>query len=97
MSVYAIAQLTITEPTAYGRYLDGFMDVFSGFNGTLLAADPAPSVIEGRWPYEKVVLMSFPDRSSFDAWATSDAYEGIAVDRKTGSQAVVIVVEGLSR
>ncbi|GAA1519081.1 DUF1330 domain-containing protein [Nocardioides humi] len=95
MTVYAIAELTIVDPDAYGRYLDKFFDVFSQYDGALLAADNSPDIIEGSWPHDKLVLISFPDRAAFDAWATSPEYEEIAQDRKAGARSTVIVAEGV--
>lgn len=60
------------------------MGVFAQYAGTILAADEAPAVIEGDWDREKVVLMSFPDESSFRAWANSPEYQEISVDRRAG-------------
>jgi uncharacterized protein (DUF1330 family) len=95
MTVYALAQVRITQRDAYDRYQVRFMEVFKRFNGRLLAADPAPRVVEGSWPSEKVVLMSFPDEPSFRAWADSPEYLAIAKDRLAGSEAVVLLVNGL--
>lgn len=71
MTVYALAQLTMKDRQAYDRYQQRFMDVFRQFNGKLLAADEHPAVLEGEWPGDKVVLMSFPDEPSFRQWAES--------------------------
>jgi uncharacterized protein (DUF1330 family) len=49
MSAYIIAQLTITDRAAYGRYQDRFIGVLKLFNGRLLAADECPLVLEGTW------------------------------------------------
>jgi uncharacterized protein (DUF1330 family) len=95
MPVYAIAQLTITDRTAYRHYLDRFMSVFNRYKGRLLAADEHPLVFEGTWDREKVVLISFPDEPSFRDWAESPAYQEIAKDRKAGSSAVILLVKGL--
>ncbi|MGA8220019.1 MAG: DUF1330 domain-containing protein, partial [Candidatus Acidiferrales bacterium] len=80
MPVYAIAQLTIHDRAAYGRYVDRFMGVFQRYKGRLLAADEHPSVFEGTWDHQKVVLISFPDEPSFRDWAESPAYQEIAKD-----------------
>jgi uncharacterized protein (DUF1330 family) len=95
MAVYAIAQLTITDRTAYNRYQSRFMEVMSHYKGRVLAADENPKVIEGQWDREKVVLLSFPDEAAFQEWADSDAYKEIAKDRKAGSMAVVLLVKGI--
>ncbi|OBK15582.1 DUF1330 domain-containing protein [Mycobacterium asiaticum] len=95
MTVYAIAQLKFTDRAAYDRYQARFMDVFLRYPGTLLAADEAPQVMEGRWDREKVVLMSFPDEPAFRSWAQSPEYQAISKDRRAGADAVVLLVQGL--
>ncbi|OBJ84864.1 DUF1330 domain-containing protein [Mycobacterium asiaticum] len=95
MTVYAIAQLKFTDRAAYDRYQARFMDIFRRYQGTLLAADEAPQVVEGRWDREKVVVMSFPDESAFRSWAQSPEYQAISKDRRAGAEAVVLLVQGL--
>lgn len=99
MAVYALAQLRIHDAELYGRYMNAFIarytEVFGKFGGKLLAADDAPRVLEGEWwDRNKVVLMEFPDAAAFTAWATSPEYNEIAVDRKAGAEAVVLLIKG---
>lgn len=94
MTVYAIAQLTITDRPTYQRYQERFMGVMNKYKGCLLAADESPRVVEGAWDRQKVVLMSFPDEQSFYEWAESPEYQEIAKDRKAGADAVVLLVKG---
>ncbi len=96
MTVYAIAQLRFTDRAAYDRYQARFMEVFSRYRGTLLAADERPQVVEGRWDREKVVLMSFPDEAEFCCWSESADYQDISKDREAGADSVVLLVKGLA-
>ena len=96
MTVYAIAQLRFTDRTSYDRYQSRFMDVFGRYNGTLLAADERPQVVEGNWDREKVVLMSFPDEDEFRLWSESVEYQEISKDRDAGADTVVLLVKGLA-
>ena len=89
MSVYAIAQVKITDRAAYDRYQAKFMGVMKRFQGRVLAADEKPQVIEGQWERDKVVLLSFRE------WAESPEYQEISKDRKAGSEAVVLLVKGI--
>jgi uncharacterized protein (DUF1330 family) len=95
MSVYAIAQLKITDRAAYDRYQAKFMGVMKRYKGRVLAADESPKVIEGNWDRDKVVVLSFPDEAAFSEWAESPEYQEISKDRKAGSEAVVLLVKGL--
>ena len=73
-----------------------FMPVFAKYGGRLLAADEHPGVIEGQWNKDKVVLMEFPDRDTFTAWANSPEYQEIAKDRLAAAETVVLLVRGLA-
>jgi len=94
MTVYAIAQLKMTDRATYDRYQARFFDVFRKFNGRLLAADEQPRVLEGAWPYDKLVMMSFADEAAFFAFSNSPDYQDISRDRKAGAQATVLLVKG---
>ena len=96
MTVYAIAQLRFTDRTAYDRYQLRFMDVFRRYQGTLLAADESPQLIEGQWDRDKVVLMSFPDEAAFRLWSESPEYQEISKDRRAGAETVVLLAKGLA-
>lgn len=96
MTVYAIAQLKFTDRAAYDRYQAHFLDVFGRYSGTLLAADESPQILEGQSDREKVVLMSFPDESSFRAWADSPDYQEISMDRRAGADSLVMLIKGLA-
>ena len=96
MTVYAIAQLRITDRAAYDRYQARFMDVFRRHRGRLLVADEAPQVGEGQWDRDKVVLMSFPDEAAFRMWSESPDYQEISNDRRDGANSVVLLVKALA-
>jgi len=96
MTVYLVAQLTFTDRPAYDRYQARFMEVFKRFNGRMLAADEQPQVLEGDWPAEKFVMMSFPDEAEARRFADDPAYLEISKDRKAGSDAVVLLVKGFA-
>ena len=95
MSAYVVAQLSIRDRARYDRYAAAFFPTLTPFGGRLLAADEAAQVMEGAWPHQKLVLIAFPDAVAARAWAASAAYREIAVDRLAGSEAVVLLAEGL--
>ncbi|GAA2824440.1 DUF1330 domain-containing protein [Crossiella cryophila] len=95
MTVYALAQFTITDPTAYSRYQSRFPEVFNNHQGTLLAADDSPTTIEGGYPHQKAVLLSFPTREAFEDWSQSAEYQEISQDRQAGTTGVVVLLNGI--
>jgi uncharacterized protein (DUF1330 family) len=96
VTVYAIAQLSIHDRVRYDGYMAAFMPVFAKYGGRLLAADEHPRLVEGQWSGDKVVLMEFPDREAFTAWAGSPEYQEISKDRVAAAECVVLVVRGLA-
>ena len=86
----------MTDRAAYDRYQARFFDVFRKFSGRLLAADEHPSILEGSWDGDKLVLMSFPDETGFQAWANSPDYLEISRNRKAGTQGVVLLAKGFT-
>src|SRR5262249_15899724 len=96
VTVYAIAQISIHDRARYDDYAVRFVPVLDQFGGTLLSADERPEVIEGSWTRQKVILLRFPDRASFDAWARSPQYQALSRDRLAATDGEVIVIRGLT-
>lgn len=94
MSVYIIAQLKFTRRELYDRYQARFLDVFHKFKGRLLVADERPQVLEGAFERDKVVVLEFADQAAAMEFQESPEYAEIAVDRKAGTEAVVLMVRG---
>ena len=95
MTVYVLAQMTIQDRERYDGYAAQFMRTLAPFKGTVLSADEAPAVVEGEWPLDKAVLLSFPDHDEFTRWAESPEYVEIAKDRKAATTGSVVVFQGL--
>lgn len=95
MSVYGVALIDIRDRNEYGNYEQGFMDVFSKYEGRLLAVDESPTVLEGAWPWTRTVLLEFPDEERLMAWYQSAEYQTLAKHRFNASQAAVAVLRGL--
>lgn len=94
MTVYLIAQIKIHDPDGYDLYQSKFMEVFSKFDGTILAADFDPEVLEGDWDMDRAILMSFPDRESFFAWIKSEEYQEILKHRVASAKGVFLLAKG---
>src|SRR5689334_17034137 len=94
-TTYVLAQLTIEDRSRYDRYAAKFMSTLAGFDARLLASDEAPSVIEGTWPYKKIVLIVFRDREEAMRWMNSPKYREIAVDREASTTGTVLSFRGI--
>ena len=95
MKNYFVAQIKINDPKEYDKYLQGFDDIFSKYNGKYLAIDESPTLLEGTWEYTKSVLIEFNTREEFEAWYYSDDYQKILKYRLRAAKCDTIMLEGL--
>ena len=95
MTVYVINNMTVHDQDEYKAYVKGFMPVFERFGGKLLAVQNGPRAIEGVWPFDRTVLLSFPTRSAYEQWSSSAAYKAIEVHRHAGTVSNVVVLDAL--
>jgi uncharacterized protein (DUF1330 family) len=95
VSVYVIVQLNIHDRERYDKYAEALPAVLKQYSGSAVVADDAPRVIEGEWTGNRVVVLRFPDRDAFRAWATSPEYQAIVADRHAAAHTVATLVRGL--
>jgi uncharacterized protein (DUF1330 family) len=95
MSVYVVAQLRFTDERHYRRYQCRFAGAFAGSGGRLLAADEAPTVLEGTWQTDKLVIMEFVSAAAARSFLEGPAYQAISKDRLAGAQTSALLVQGL--
>ena len=95
MPVYLINNMTIHDRGEYDAYLRAFMAVFRSFGGQVLAAQDAPRPLEGAWPHERTILLSFPSREEALRWYASPEYQAIVVHRFNGTTSNVVMLDGL--
>lgn len=95
MPVYIINNMTIHDRGEYDTYLGAFMDVFRKFNGQVLVAQNAPSPLEGTWPHDRTIVLSFPTREDALRWYESPEYQAIVVHRFNGTTSNVVILDGL--
>ncbi len=72
MSVYFIVQEQIKDAAGMAEY--GPLARAAASTGKVIAAG-APTVIEGDWHGDRIVVMEFPDEAAFRAWYDSPAYQ----------------------
>jgi uncharacterized protein (DUF1330 family) len=96
MSCYFIAQIKIHDADEYQKYLENVDEVFSKFNGTYLAVDTNPTVLEGTWSRGRVVLIQFPNESDLRRWYDSPEYQSILKHRLKAADCDSILVKGMN-
>lgn len=94
MACYFIARIQIHDEAEYARYLAQCDEVFARFNGRYLAVDEAPVTLEGVPEEGRVVVIEFPDETSFRAWYDSPEYRSILQYRLRGAHCTASLVRG---
>jgi uncharacterized protein (DUF1330 family) len=89
-----MANIKVHDFQEYQKYLDGAEEVFSRFNGTYLAVDSQPEVLEGSWDYSRVVLIRFENKEDLKAWYGSGEYQEILKYRLSASHCDSLLVHG---
>ena len=94
MSVYVVGHIEITDRKAYANYEAGFAEVFSLYEGEVLAVDDEPVLLEGEAAATRCVIIRFPDRAAALAWYESPEYQRLAAIRWNASSALISLVKG---
>lgn len=94
MAHYFSAQIKIHDREEYDRYLENFDEIFARHQGTILAVDETPTLLEGVWEYTKTVLISFPSREDFEDWYFSRDYQQIIKYRLNAAKCDTILIKG---
>ncbi len=95
MSCYFVATINIHDRDTYAKYESGLMEVFSKFNGKMLAVDEEVEIFEGAWPYTRTVIIEFPSEADAKAWYESEDYQALAKHRFAASEANLALIKGL--
>lgn len=89
-----MASITIQDHDEYQEYLDRADEIFARYNGTYLAVDDNPELLEGKWDSERAVLIRFDTKQDFTDWYHSEAYQEILRHRLAASGSNTILIKG---
>ncbi len=90
MSVYFIAGLRVHDGALYDRYLEGFDAVFERDEGEVVLVDETPALLEGDWPYTRLVVLRFPDEVALRRWYESPEYQQLARLRHAAADGFIV-------
>jgi uncharacterized protein (DUF1330 family) len=95
MPAYAIAFTgDYTDVAALEEYRRRNTGVVAGHGGRFLVRGGAVEVLEGDWPWERCVVIEFPDIDAARGWYESDDYAPLRELRQSASRTQLILVEG---
>jgi len=92
---FVIAQINVTDPEAYARYLAMVQPTIEAFGGRFLVRGGRSESHEVTPPGERNVIIRFPSYDAARDWYSSDLYARAKALRRSASTSVQTIVEGL--
>jgi uncharacterized protein (DUF1330 family) len=94
MPAYIIAEIQVTDPTAYDEYRPLAAASISRFGGRFAVRGGKVDLLEGGPEPERIVVIEFPDAETARRWYGSDEYQKALKIRQSASHGRVFLVEG---
>ncbi|HEY4802717.1 MAG TPA: DUF1330 domain-containing protein [Paraburkholderia sp.] len=94
MTAYWIAHVNVLDPVKYKDYTDIAPQAFKKFGAVFLARGGASQVLEGE-PFQRHVVIQFPDMQTALDCYHSPEYEAAKARRDGYCVAQIAIVEGL--
>jgi uncharacterized protein (DUF1330 family) len=95
MAAYIIADIEITDPSAYEEYRRQVPAVIAAYGGRYLTRGGAVQVLEGSWTPQRTVILEFPSIAAVHAFWASPEYTPLRAIRERASKSNLVAVEGV--
>jgi uncharacterized protein (DUF1330 family) len=95
MAAYLIAQVRIHDPEAYERYREAVPSLVDRFGGRFRVRGGDLEVLEGGWPWPRLVIIEFQSRDAARLFYDSPEYQKILPLRQGASEGNVVIVDGV--
>jgi len=92
---YVIAQITVTDPETYPKYVAMVQPTIDHFGGRFLVRGGRAESHEGTPPGDRNVVIEFPSYEAAVGWYHSDVYAEAKALRQLASTSVQTIVEGV--
>ena len=92
---YVIAQITVTDPEVYPKYVKLVQPTIDAFGGEFIVRGGLSESYEGTPPGERNVVIRFPSFQAAQDWYHSDIYAEAKALRQSASTSVQTIVEGI--
>tara|TARA_B100001013_G_C24287249_1_gene315353 strand:+ start:241 stop:531 length:291 start_codon:yes stop_codon:yes gene_type:complete len=95
MSGYFIIQINVKNKENYKEYISKVTPIVEKFGGEYIIRGGESKNVEGKWPYERTVVLKFPNYEMVHKWHESDEYKPIKKIREDNSECNAIIIEGI--
>jgi len=95
MAAYVIAEVEVTDSTAYDEYRKKVPATVEQYGGKFLVRGGATETREGGWAPQRFVILEFPSMAQARRWYDSPEYAPALAIRKQAAKSKLIFAEGL--
>jgi uncharacterized protein (DUF1330 family) len=95
MAAYIVAQVKVHDPAAYQRYREAVTPLVDRFGGRFRVRGGELDVLEGDWPWPRLVIIEFQSRDAARLFYESPEYQKILPLRQAVSDGTLAIVEGV--
>ena len=94
MAAYLIAEITVTDPTAYADYRSQVPATVEKYGGRFLVRGGKAQLVEGEGTLGRLVIIEFENMDRLKAWYDSEEYRAPKALRMRASTGRLLFVEG---
>jgi uncharacterized protein (DUF1330 family) len=94
MPTYIIAEIQVTDPTAYDGYRPLAAASVARYGGRFAVRGGDIDLLEGEPEPGRIVVIEFPDEDAARRWYRSEEYQKALKIRQSASRGRVFLVEG---
>ena len=95
MTAYAIVGENIHDSAMFDAYRKDVMPTLAPFKGEFVVRGGAFTVVEGEFPYQRMVVIAFPSRAEAEGWYRSAPYQKLVPLRLKSTTCVFVIVDGV--
>jgi uncharacterized protein (DUF1330 family) len=95
MAAYIIALVNITDPEKYQQYAKAAGPAAQKYGGSFLVRGGAKTELEGKIPYQRIVVDEFKDVETAKRFYNSPEYQEAKKKRLGAADFNMIIVEGV--
>ncbi len=94
MAAYLIANVEVTDPAGYEKYMKQVPATIASYRGRCLMRGGAREVLEGDWVPDRLVILEFPSMVQLKDWYDSPEYRPLRQIRQQTTKSRLVAIEG---
>lgn len=91
---YVIFTEQVNDAEAMGNYVQAVLPTIFAAGGSVVAAGPVESLLEGEWHGSQTVILEFPSVEAAHSWYDSSDYQAIIGQRHAAAESNAVIIGG---